>query len=120
MRTPSPAASTMVRQRRALALMGTSVLRRRALTRGSSAAANPLARWERHYRRGRARFPAPTKRALTRFYGSDKSVSRRRKKRYTTEGPGTERAWLRCVGFPYGLIFHFGWENVVSGRPCAA
>jgi hypothetical protein len=41
-----------------------------------------------------------------------KSVSLRRKKRYTTEGPRTERAGLAPrFSHPHGLIFHFGWER---------
>src|ERR1700722_7405366 len=49
-----------------------------------------------------------------------KSVSRRRKKRYTTEAPGTERAWLRRVIFLTGFFFILAGSNVVSGRPCTA
>jgi hypothetical protein len=45
------------------------------------------------------------------FTMATKSVSLRRKKRYTTGGPGTERAWLRRVVFLCGLLFHFGWEQ---------
>jgi hypothetical protein len=41
-----------------------------------------------------------------------KCVSLRRKKRYTTNTPMTERAGLAaCFSPAQGLIFHFGWER---------
>jgi hypothetical protein len=40
-----------------------------------------------------------------------KSVSLRRKKRYTTEGPPDGTRLLATRYFPCGLIFHFGWEQ---------
>jgi hypothetical protein len=44
--------------------------------------------------------------------GRQKGVSLRRKKRYTTQTPGTERAGLATrFSPPKGLIFHFGWER---------
>jgi hypothetical protein len=57
---------------------------------------------------------------LTRFYGDDKKRLAAPQK--TIYNP---RAWngtclVAARYFSYGLIFHFGWENVVSGRPCAA
>src|SRR5580704_11556875 len=121
MRTPSPAASTMVRQRRALALMGTFVLRRWALAKGSSAAPNPLEP-ARSAVSPRARPVSSPNAAWINAISpvATKSVSLRRKKRYTTGGPGTERAWLRRVIFLTGLFFILAGKascRVVRARP---
>ena len=43
--------------------------------------------------------------------GATKSVSLRRKKRYTTEGARDGTRLVATRYFPYGLIFHFGWER---------
>jgi hypothetical protein len=59
------------------------------------------------------------------FAAGDKSVSLRRKKRYTTETPRTERAGLATrFSRPHGLIFHLAGSDVVSAvhawfRPAA-
>ena len=46
------------------------------------------------------------------FVSETKCVSLRRKKRYTTETPRTERAGLATrFSPPKGLIFHSGWER---------
>src|SRR3984957_10182470 len=121
MRTPSPAASTMVRQRRALALMGTFVLRRRALAKGRSAAPNPLEpAWSAVSPRARPVSSPNGSVHQCDFTVATKSVSLRRKKRYTTGGPGTERAWLRRVIFLTGLFFILAGKascRVVRARP---
>jgi hypothetical protein len=49
------------------------------------------------------------------FAGLTKSVSLRRKKRYTTETPGTERVgWRGVFPVPYRLIFSFWAGNAVG------
>jgi hypothetical protein len=55
----------------------------------------------------------PQRRCITAILPSaTKSVSRRRKKQYTTARPRTERVGPATrFSYPQGLIFHFGWER---------
>src|SRR5271170_2905141 len=112
--TPSPAASTMVRQRRALALMGRLLSYQGAVREARLGGAESPA--------GSAGLPiSPLATAVSsrdpalhrpHFALKAKCVSLRRKKRYTTNSPGTERAGLATrVSPPQGLTFHFGWER---------
>jgi hypothetical protein len=71
----------------------------------------------RHYRRRRARFPARDLNPHQRHFAEvTKSVSLRRKKRYTTEKPRTERARVAArFSGPHRLIFSF-WARATPGR----
>ena len=112
MRTPSPAASTMVRQRRALAVMGRLLSRQVEVREAGSAMPNRRGNHSgTQYRCCRLQFPAATRARGARFRRGAKCVSLRRKKRYTTNPPRTERAGLRRGFLLQRLTFHFGWER---------
>jgi hypothetical protein len=101
--------------------MGTFVLRRRALAKGTlGRSESPQDRSERSIAAGEAGFQPQRRLDQRDFTGGDKKrLAAPQKTIYN------RRAWngtclVAARYFPYGLIFHFGWESVVSGRACAA
>src|SRR5271163_1529045 len=118
MRTPSPAASTMVRQRRALALMGRFISHQAAVREARCGGAESLADSFRlaQYRRGRPRFPAAGPHTTSAVSPRGQNASRCAAK---NDIQPTRQGW-NAPGLRRGFLLRADFSCWLGATPCRA